>query len=120
MKITLRPPRIRRGTGRTQHILLGFALGAAFAYLLERGLAALRNRRAEEPIDDPDLLGRVRLALAQTIADPNAVDLRVHDGTVILKGPATEEQIAEMVACASRVRGVRQVENRLSPSVPAR
>jgi hypothetical protein len=110
-------PRRPQAAGRMLDILLGFALGAALAYLLiERGLPALRARGAEEPVDDHHLLGRVRLALAQTIADPEAVDVRVHEGTVILKGPATEEQIVEMVACASRVRGVRQVENRLSPA----
>jgi osmotically-inducible protein OsmY len=109
-------PRRPQAAGRMLDILLGFALGAACAYFLERGLAARRARGAEEPVDDQHLLGRVRLALAQTIADPQAVDVRVHDGTVVLKGPATGEQIVEMVACASRVRGVRQVENRLSPT----
>jgi hypothetical protein len=102
--------------GGVLDVLLGFALGAGLVLFLERGIPALRARRAQEPIDDGQLFGRVRLALAQTIADPEAVDVRVHDGTVVLKGPATEEQIAEMVVCAARVRGVRQVENRLSPT----
>ena len=116
MNLPIRMPRHRRGPGRTLDIVLGFALGAALVYFLDRGVPALRGRRAEELVDDRQLLGRVRLALAQTIADPEAVDVRVHDGTVVLKGPATEEQIAEMVVCAARVRGVRQVENRLSPT----
>jgi hypothetical protein len=97
-------------------MLLGLALGAALVYAFDRALPAWRARLREEPVDDPVLLGRVRLALAQTIADPEAVDVRVHEGTVILRGPATEEQIAEMIACAGRVRGVRRVENRLSPA----
>jgi osmotically-inducible protein OsmY len=42
------------------------------------------------------------------------VDVRVRSGTVVLRGPARAEQIAELVACAARVRGVRAVENRLS------
>jgi len=116
MQLPIPIPRRRRGPDRALDILLGFALGAAFILFLDRGLPVLRGRRAAEPVDDRQLLGRVRLALAQTIADPEAVDVRVHDGTVILKGPATEEQIAEMVVCAARVRGVRQVENRLSPT----
>jgi hypothetical protein len=34
----------------------------------------------------------------------------------VLRGPARGEQIAELVACASRVAGVQGVENYLSPS----
>lgn len=116
MQLPIRMPRRRPAPGRPLDILLGFVLGAALALFLDHGLPALRRRGAEEPVDDRQLLGRVRLALARTIADPEAVDVRVHDGTVVLKGPATEEQIAEMVVCAARVRGVRQVENRLSPT----
>jgi hypothetical protein len=116
MQMRLRPPRTLGIPRRALDVLLGFALGAALALLLDRGVPALRARAREEPVDDPVLLGRVRLALAQIIADPEAVDVRVHEGTVILKGPATGEQIGEMVACARRVRGVRRVENRLSPA----
>jgi hypothetical protein len=116
MHMRIHPPRTFGIPQRALDVLLGFALGAGLVLFLDRGIPALRARGRGEPVDDPILLGRVRLALAQTIADPEAVDVRVHEGTVILKGPATEEQIAEMIACAGRVRGVRGVENRLSPS----
>lgn len=115
MQLPIRMPR-HRGTGRMLDILFGFALGAAAVYALERFVAARRSREVPEPVEDPFLLERVRTALGWTIADPGAVDLRVNGGTVILRGPATVEQIAEMVACASRVRGVLGVENRLSPT----
>jgi len=114
MNLPIRLPREAGVPRRALDILLGFALGAALAYALERALAARRSRQFEE--EDPLLLERVRAALGWTIADPDAVDLRVSGGTVILRGPATAEQIAEMVACASRVRGVRGVDNRLSPT----
>ncbi len=117
MQLPIRRPRFRQPPSRTPDVLLGVALGAAFVYMLGRALPVLRPRHDAQTVDaDHHLLGRVRLALAQTIADPRAVDVRVHDGTVILKGPATEEQIAEMVTCASRVRGIREVDNRLSPT----
>lgn len=116
MQLPLHLRQSRQPPPRILDVLLGFALGAAFAYLLDRAPPLRRPRRDAEAVDDRHLLGRVRLALAQTIADPQAVDVRVHDGTVVLKGPATEEQIAEMVTCASRVRGVREVDNRLSPA----
>lgn len=117
MELRLRPQRTLGIPTRVLDVLAGVVLGATLVYLLDRGLAqALRRRTADEPVDDGVLRERVRNALAQTIADPRAIDLRVHDGTVILKGPATGEQIAEMIACASRVRGVRYVDNRLSPT----
>ncbi|HSN19910.1 MAG TPA: BON domain-containing protein [Usitatibacter sp.] len=115
MQSHFRPPRAPGIPQRAFDVLLGLVLGAVLAYLLDHAIAASRRREREEPVEDPLLLGRVRLALSQTIADPRAVEVRVHDGTVILKGPATGEQIAEMITCARRVRGVRRVENRLSP-----
>ncbi len=117
MELSFRPPRAFGVPTRAFDVLAGFVLGAALVYFVDRGLAHVRRRGAfEERVDDFVLRERVRNALARTIADPGAVDLRVHDGTVILKGPATGEQIAEMVACAARVRGVRFVDNRLSPA----
>jgi len=116
MPLHLLPPRAPGFRARAYDLLLGFALGAAVVYLLDRALAARDRGERDDPVEDGALLGRVHLALAQTIADPRAVDVRVHDGTVVLRGPATGEQIAEMVACAHRVRGVRRVENRLSPT----
>ena len=116
MEFPLRKPRTLGIPTRAIDVLLGVALGAALVYFLDRALSRARGEALEERADDTLLRERVRNALAQTIADPRAIDLRVHDGTVILKGPATGEQIAEMVACASRVRGVRFVDNRLSPT----
>ena len=116
MELRLRPQRTLGLPTRVLDVLAGVVLGATLVYLLDRGLAQAFRRTADEPVDDGVLRERVRNALAQTIADPRAIDLRVHDGTVILKGPATGEQIAEMIACASRVRGVRYVDNRLSPA----
>jgi hyperosmotically inducible periplasmic protein len=74
--------------------------------------------RGEDAVDDVVLGERVRAAMGHVIADPHAIEIRVNDGTVTLKGPALPHEIGEIVACAERVRGVRQVENRLSVSSP--
>ena len=74
---------------------------------------------AEEGADDSALIERVRAAMGHVIPDPLAIEVRAHDGCVTLKGPARPEQIAELVACAERVRGVLQVDNRLSVSNPS-
>ena len=70
----------------------------------------------EEIVDDSVLTERVRAAMGHVITDPHAIEVRVHDGCVTLKGPALQDEIGELVACTERVRGVRQVDNRLSVS----
>jgi osmotically-inducible protein OsmY len=80
-------------------------------------LATIRTRvTAEEPVDDGVLCERVRAALGHVVPDVNAIDVKVRDGCVVLKGPVTPDEMGEIVACAQRVRGVQQVENRLSPN----
>jgi threonine dehydrogenase-like Zn-dependent dehydrogenase len=80
-------------------------------------VASVRHRMTPpEPVDDTVLVERVRAALGHVIGDPRALDVRARDGRVILKGPVTADEIGEIVACAERVRGVQQVENRLSPN----
>jgi len=128
MRATYRdtPPR-----GHSAAILLSCALaaglGAALMYFLDPDLG--RSRRAalrptgpgttpigDDSVDDAMLVERVRMALGRTIANPNAIDVRAHEGRVVLKGPVTPEELAEIVACTERVRGVREVDNRLSPN----
>jgi osmotically-inducible protein OsmY len=66
--------------------------------------------------EDSVLVERVRAAVGRVIDDAQAIEVRVRDGVVTLKGPARADEIAELVACAGRVRGVREVDNRLSLS----
>jgi hypothetical protein len=94
-------------------VLGGAGLGAALLYFLH---PATRPRPAAgpPPVDDMALTERVRAALRRVVDDPGAVDVRVRDGCVILRGPVIPEEVGELVACAERVPGVRGVENRLS------
>jgi osmotically-inducible protein OsmY len=80
-------------------------------------LATLRTRvTPPEPVDDNVLTERVRAALGHVVPDAHAIDVKVRDGCVILKGPVTQDEMGEIVACAERVRGVQEVDNRLSPN----
>jgi hypothetical protein len=84
---------------------------------VQGALATMRTRLAPpEPVDDDVLIERVRAALGHVIQDPHAIDVKVRDGCVTLKGPVVPEEVGEIVACAERVRGVREVDNRLSPN----
>ena len=67
-------------------------------------------------VEDVVLVERVRTALGRTIANPHGIDVKAFDGRVVLRGPVTPEELAEIVACTRRVRGVREVDNRLSPN----
>jgi osmotically-inducible protein OsmY len=80
-------------------------------------LATIRSQLTPaEPVDDGILIERVRAALGHVVPDVNAIEVKARDGCVILKGPVTQDEMSEIVACAQRVRGVQQVENRLSPN----
>jgi osmotically-inducible protein OsmY len=84
---------------------------------IQGALATIRSRvTPPEPVDDSILTERVRAALGHVVPDAHAIDVKVRDGCVVLKGPVMPEEIGEIVACAERVRGVQQVENRLSPN----
>jgi osmotically-inducible protein OsmY len=67
-----------------------------------------------ELVDDAILVERVRAALGHVVANPHHIDVKASGGRVTLKGPVTAEELGEIVACAERVRGVREVDNRLS------
>ncbi|HZZ94269.1 MAG TPA: BON domain-containing protein [Usitatibacter sp.] len=111
--------------------MVAAALGAALMYFLdpdsgrkrrawvrqERGRLA-RTRR-EDRVADAVLVELVRTALGRTIANPHGIEVKAFDGRVVLKGPVTPEELAEIVACTQRVRGVREVDNRLSPHAAA-
>jgi osmotically-inducible protein OsmY len=79
-------------------------------------VARVTQKPPEDAAEDSVLVERVRAAIGRVIADAQAIEVRVRDGIVTLKGPAKAEEITELVACAERVRGVRQVDNRLSLS----
>ena len=99
---------------------VGDASGAAMDAAVSRTRGYLQRAkqlvRREQPVDDATLIERVRVALAQVIPDSHALDVRVRDGSVTLKGPVRADQIDEILACVGRVDGVGEVDNRLSPS----
>ena len=99
---------------------VGDASGAAMDAAVSRTRGYLQRAKQlvtrEQGVDDATLVERVRVALAQVIPDSNALDVRVRDGSVTIKGPVRADQIDEIVACIERVDGVGEVDNRLSPN----
>ena len=100
-------------------VLCAAGIGAALMYFFDPDNG--RHRRAllqDRSTDDSVLTERVRAALGRVVPDAHAIEVKVRDGCVTLKGPVTQEEVGEIVACTQRVRGVKQVENRLSPHSP--
>lgn len=74
-----------------------------------RGWVESRN----EATDDVVLLERVRSALGRTTSHPHAVEVQVVGSHVTLSGDALAEEAPRIVACVSKVRGVKWVQDRM-------
>ncbi|WP_407352435.1 BON domain-containing protein [Luteimonas sp. R10] len=81
-------------------------------------LAETRSKFAGQPVDDRKLRERVRAKLGHVIDRSGAVEVEVHDGRVILSGGVPAAEIEDAVRAVAAMRGVEDVENRLSASTP--
>jgi uncharacterized membrane protein len=64
--------------------------------------------------DDATLVARVRSQLGRVVSHPHALDVTARDGHVTLSGPLLAREADGLLACAKRVHGVADVEDRLS------
>jgi hypothetical protein len=79
-----------------------------------RGLAAAVQRPfLLEDVPDEVIAERVREKLGHYSSHPHAIEVRVEDGQVTLRGPILADEVAVTVAAVARVRDVRQVVNQL-------
>ena len=86
--------------------LLAVAAVAAGAYHFQ----ARRRGQARTGVD---LARRVRAAIEASVANPGNVDVRVHRGTVTLRGRVRKEERDFVLAAALGAPGVTQVSNYL-------
>ena len=94
-------------------LLLGAAIGA-MAYVFRKPVRGAA-------LDDDTLITKVRIALDDLMEHPGSVNIEVHDGHVILTGPAADTELRAVVRALRAMPGVRKVECRLRPhhAVPA-
>ncbi len=80
-----------------------------------RGVAAgIRHfRTAGGEVDDRILEQRLRACIGRHSSHPRAIDVSVADGCVTLLGPVLAAEATVVLSCASKIRGVRAVDNRL-------
>ncbi|MFP2928842.1 SRPBCC family protein [Pyxidicoccus sp. 3LG] len=79
---------------------------------------SLRKLRPRS-VEDVKLEERVRAALGRVCSHPGAVRVSAQDGRVVLEGSILVDELKRVVPRIGRVRGVRGVDNRLSPFAEA-
>ena len=77
-------------------------------------VARVRAGLYDAPVDDGQLQGRVRTRLGRLVRHPGEVNVDVHEGRVVLRGQASEQEIEEMMSALAAMRGVSDIDNRVS------
>ena len=76
-------------------------------------MAGARSRLFEGDVDDRVLEQRVRSKFGYVVRNPSAIEARVDSGRVTLTGAVRADEVDQLIAEVSAVRGVSAVENRL-------
>ena len=76
-------------------------------------MAGARSRLFEGEVDDRVLEQRVRSKFGYVVRNPSAIEARVDSGRVTLTGAVRADEVDQLIAEVSGVRGVSTVENRL-------
>jgi hypothetical protein len=97
-------------------MLGGLGLGAGLMYILNpnrEGMLSEASTAFGAPEDDEELEGRIRARLRRVVRDPDAVGIAVEDGLVTLTGSVGAAEFDRLVSAVLKVRGVRDVDDRL-------
>lgn len=76
-------------------------------------VARTRSRFAHGPIDDEQLLERIRSRLGRLVEHPRALEVAVREGHVVLTGRASAAEIEHLMEVLPAMPGVEEVDNRL-------
>ncbi len=76
-------------------------------------VAELRSRLFPEEVSDDVLVARVATQLGRLVTAPHPIELTAEAGTVVLSGPIFTDEIEPMIAGISKVRGVKQIVNKM-------
>lgn len=78
-------------------------------------LARTRAKMTAEPVDDDQLHSQIRAKLGHLVNRTGMVEVKVHEGHVVMSGYAPREEIDPLLDAVSEMRGVQSVDNQLSP-----
>jgi hypothetical protein len=76
-------------------------------------LAEARGRMWRQPVDDEQLVARVRAQLGHHVDRTAAVEVTAERGRVTLRGEVSSEELDDVLDAVRSVPGVRRVENQL-------
>lgn len=90
-------------------------LGKAARDARHRAHGLVERAKHRPSPDAPDVVidSRVRACLGRAVSHPGALDVVVHDGRVILRGPILSHEADFVVRAVRRVSGVREVVDRM-------
>lgn len=78
-------------------------------------VSEVRARLHTEEVDDEVLAARVRSRLGRLVSHPGAIDVKAHQGHILLAGPVLRSELAALISGIKEVRGVQVVEPHLEP-----
>jgi hypothetical protein len=97
----------------------GRAIGSASAGVAKGTggvfMKAISPLRGKEPVSDDVLIHRVRTKMGRVVSRPRALTVTANNGVVTIAGPVLRNEVDDLLACVSKVRGVSSVENLLDP-----
>lgn len=73
--------------------------------LLAKAKSAVRH----EPVDEDQLIGRVRAKLGRLVSHPHAIDVFAHDGEITLSGAVLEHEAQKLISEVRAIHGVLSV-----------
>ncbi|HEU0199373.1 MAG TPA: SRPBCC family protein [Burkholderiaceae bacterium] len=76
--------------------------------------ARARGRVLPESATDEVIALRVRAAIGRVVSNVRSIDVDVTGGRVTLRGPVLAHEVPELLARVATVRGVRDIDNRLT------
>ena len=68
---------------------------------------------ASSRMDDSRLVKRVRSELGRLSSHPGAMDVQVHNGAVMLRGPVLNTEVVDILNGVESIRGVHSVQYEL-------
>jgi hypothetical protein len=76
-------------------------------------VAEARGRMRREPVDDEQLVARVRAELGHHVDRTGAIEVAADRGTVSLRGEVSREELGDVLSAVRGVPGVKRVKNEL-------
>jgi hypothetical protein len=76
-------------------------------------VAELTSAVQGDHADDEVLVERVRSKIGRFVSNPRAIDVSAENGRIILSGPVFADELPGLISAVWRVKGVKDVENRV-------